>query len=105
MKEIQSYLLQMCSQIITQDHSEQLQKLYKAPDFCALSLQAFICIFNDYGWREYEFLKTDIPIDTSKEVSTFLEKNKPLQRGERNVIRNVLRFKKLFLTCFLRNQK
>ena len=51
------------------------------------------------------FLKTDIPIDTSKEVSTFLEKNNPLKRGQRNVIRNVLRFKNLFLTCFLRNQK
>lgn len=44
--------------------------------------------------------KIDNPVSTSKEVSTFLKKTKPLKRGERNVVR----FKKLFLTYFLRNQ-
>lgn len=47
------------SQIKARDHTQQLQreKLYLIWDFCVIPLQTFTYIFNEYGWREYQFLK------------------------------------------------
>lgn len=78
MKEIQArpslQLLQMCSQIKVQDHIKQLQflKLYLKHLTFVLSLCKNLYIyFNDYDWREHEFLKAIFLLVKTKNSAPF----------------------------------